>query len=250
MNWIYISPHLDDVALSAGGLLWDQSQSGERVSVWTLCAGDPPPGPLSDFARTLHARWDVGRNATSQRRQEDAVSCSLMGAAYRHFEVPDCIYRRSLETGAHLYASEEALRTPLHPAESPLVRDLQRTLGAELPLKANLVCPLALGGHVDHRLARAVMEGLDRSLWYYADYPYVLEIQGESVSSMVSAVTPPGWRPRIFPLTPEGVTAWEEAIAAHASQISTFWPDLGAMRQAIREYHQKMRGVPLWQPKE
>jgi len=53
MNWIYISPHLDDVAFSSGGLVWEQSNAGEQVGIWTIFAGDPPVGPLSDFAEKL-----------------------------------------------------------------------------------------------------------------------------------------------------------------------------------------------------
>jgi len=68
MNWIYLSPHLDDVALSVGGLLWEQSQAGEQVAVWTICAGDPPPGDFAAFAQTLHARWGIGIEAAAARR--------------------------------------------------------------------------------------------------------------------------------------------------------------------------------------
>ena len=59
MEWIYFSPHLDDVALSCGGLAWEQSQSGSPVQVWTICAGDPPARPLSAFAEELHERWET-----------------------------------------------------------------------------------------------------------------------------------------------------------------------------------------------
>ncbi|MBN2499463.1 MAG: PIG-L family deacetylase, partial [Anaerolineales bacterium] len=58
LKLIYLSPHLDDVALSCGGLVWEQAQAGMAVEVWSVCAGDPPPGELSEYARSLHARWD------------------------------------------------------------------------------------------------------------------------------------------------------------------------------------------------
>ena len=79
MNWIYLSPHLDDVALSAGGLLWEQERTGEQVSVWTICAGDPGPEPISPFAETLQNRWRVGRDAVAIRRSEDVQSCAVLG---------------------------------------------------------------------------------------------------------------------------------------------------------------------------
>ena len=56
LTHVYLSPHLDDAVLSCGGMIHRQAQAGERVVVVTVCAGDPPPGPLSDFARSLHER--------------------------------------------------------------------------------------------------------------------------------------------------------------------------------------------------
>ena len=238
MDWIYLSPHLDDVALSTGGLLWEQTQAGEHVSVWTICAGDPPDGEFSPFAESLHARWGVGREAMEERRTEDIESCARLGAAYRHFEIPDCIYRRSSVTDHHLYDSEESLWISVHPDEFQLVEQLVQLLIRDLPHGANLVCPMTLGGHVDHRLTRAVAERLEIPLWFYADYPYLLETEEPQV--------PEDWALTVSPISPEGLLAWQESVAAHKSQISTFWPDLADMREAIREYSLRMGGVCLW----
>lgn len=79
MKTIYLSPHLDDAALSCGGLVWMQAQAGERVEIWTMCAGDPPEGRLSDYAQAHHERWGLGREAVAARREEDARSCNILG---------------------------------------------------------------------------------------------------------------------------------------------------------------------------
>ncbi|MGD2158934.1 MAG: PIG-L family deacetylase, partial [Anaerolineales bacterium] len=229
---------MDDAALSCGGSLWELAQSGQRAAVWTVCAGDPPPGPLSPFAESLHARWEVGRDAIAERRVEDESSCARLGVSHRHIPIPDCIYREAQEGGPHLYTSEEALFGPLHPAEEELVSRLRELLETELPHGAKLVCPLALGGHVDHRLTRAAAEGLGRPLWFYAEYPYVLQHDGPLV--------PEGWGSELQPISPPGVRAWQESVAAHASQISTFWPDLEAMRTAIQAYARQLGGVMLF----
>lgn len=255
MGWVYISPHLDDVALSCGGLLWEQAQSGLCVSVWTICAGDPPPGPFSPFAESLHTRWETGREAVSRRRDEDIESCTRMGASWRHFSVPDCVYRRGKEGGAPLYASEETIFGPLQTYESHLVRSLSVEIAESiqgqdrehpgkdgLP-RLELVCPLALGGHVDHRLVRAAIERTGYPVWYYADYPYVREHAGT-----LTRLKQQGWKAVFFPITENGLAAWELAIAAHASQISTFWPDLPTMKAAISAYLQPEGGIFLWKP--
>jgi len=241
MEWIYLSPHLDDVALSCGGLVWEQAAAGERVTVLTICAGDPPPGRLSEFAEGFHARWGISQEAAATRRAEDLRACQRMGAVTQHFSIPDCIYRLDPGDGSPLYTSEAALFGPLHPVEAGLVVDLQRELSPVLPSMANLVCPLTVGGHVDHRLVRTVAEGLGRPLWYYADTPYVLRA-GEVLEGAIS-----GMRATNFPVSKRGLKAWIEAIALHTSQISTFWPDLHSMRAEISAYCRQVGGVRLWQ---
>jgi LmbE family N-acetylglucosaminyl deacetylase len=243
MDWIYISPHLDDVALSLGGLLWDQSQAGLDVSIWTICAGDPPPGNLSPFAESLHRRWGVGSQAIQTRRDEDIESCKRLGVKHFHFEVPDCIYRRSPSTGDFLYDSEDALWGPLNSEENGLVQTLSQRLQKMWPPSSNVVLPLTLGSHVDHTLTRDAGEAAAQGtvlepgsqFFYYADYPYVLDeaalFSDEKGTSRMHTVSPAGMR------------AWQDAIAAHSSQINTFWTGLVEMRTAICSYYEMMGGI-------
>lgn len=235
MDWIYLAPHLDDVALSCGGLVWEQAQAGDKVAIWTICAGDPPPGHLSPFAESLHNRWETGGMSMPRRRAEDELSCQRLGASLRHFSIPDCIYRRHPEDGAPLYASEEAIFGPLHTAEADLVASVWEDLVQHLAAGVQLVCPLALGGHVDHRLVRAAAGESGLAHWFYGDYPYVLK---ERQAAGLEGVT--------YPVSLAGVMAWIDSVAAHQSQLSTFWPDLETMREAILDYCRQMGGVRLW----
>src|SRR5258705_8534487 len=57
---IYLSPHLDDAALSCGGAIARHANAGARVLVVTLCTAAPPPaGPFSDFANAVHQSWGL-----------------------------------------------------------------------------------------------------------------------------------------------------------------------------------------------
>jgi LmbE family N-acetylglucosaminyl deacetylase len=249
-TWIYLSPHLDDVAFSCGGLLWEQTQAGRLAQLWTICAGDPPPGQVSPFAQSLHNRWGIGAGSSERRREEDRQSCSYMGAAPRHFPIPDCIYRREHTQGDFLYPSEEALFGALHPAEDDLVVQLAESLTEAISTKTAeqvvLVCPLTLGGHVDHRLTRAAVERIEPGrpagqVWYYADFPYVLDD-----TALLAQLTKGEWESFVFPISPLGLQAWQYAMAAHSSQISTFWHDVAEMETTVRAYCEITGGVRLW----
>ncbi len=244
MAWIYLSPHLDDVALSCGGLVWEQAQSGEEVSIWTICAGEPPVGALSPFATQLHARWEAGSNAPARRKIEDGNSCRRLGANYRHFSIPDCIYRRNPLTGEFMYASEASLNGPLHPGDVKLAQDIRLKLRKRLPGNANLVCPLALGAHVDHQLTRSAAKRPGSALWFYADFPYVQRYKYQLDQLKVD-----GWDSQLFPVSQAGLLAWQDAIAAHASQISTFWSSELEMRKAVAAYLFENGGLRLWRPR-
>lgn len=253
MTWIYLSPHLDDAALSCGGLIAQQSLAGETAEIWTICAGDPPPGPFSPFAEELHARWQTGREATALRRQEDRNACARLSAVPRHLPLPDCIYRRAGldywragqpagdSPAAFLYPDQAAIFGALHPLEEDLVHRLAQLLQEWLPPEAELVCPLTLGRHVDHQLTRQAAERLGRSLWYYADYPYVLQ-HGEQIAALEAG----GWQMQQYSISPAALQAWIQAVAAHQSQISTFWPDFSAMQAAITAYSDRFGGAVLW----
>jgi LmbE family N-acetylglucosaminyl deacetylase len=262
MDWIYLSPHFDDAVFSCGGLLWEQVQAGDSVTIWTICAGEPLPGAFSEFAQMHHIRWESGDQAVAQRKLEDQQACRLVGAAYRYLPVPDCIYRRPGEDyfapqpkppaqripqdprpDEHLYTTLEAILGPLRPEEERLVGQVSAELARTLPPESQVVCPLALGGHADHRLTRRAAEATGRPLQYYADFPYVLRS-----TPQVEELKSRGWRHTTRPVSPPGVEAWYQAMIAHQSQISTFWDDLPALRSALESYIIQNGGASLWQP--
>lgn len=245
MDWIYISPHLDDAVLSLGGLIWEQARTGLDVSIWTICAGDPPGSNLSSFAVSIQERWKLGGNAVEHRREEDIHSCSILGADYFHFDIPDCIYRVSPITGDFLYTTEDDLWSSIHPDECNLAIELERRLEEKFPINANIVCPLGIGDHIDHKITVEAVTGAFRNksrgknlkIYYYKDFPYVVAKKVESDLNPSKS--------RLITISPGGINAWQEAIAAHRSQISTFWNSLEEMETDIQDYYSQSGGIWL-----
>ncbi len=209
---------------------------------------------LSEFAESLHERWQIDQEPGDLRRREDIASCQAMGAAFYHFTLPDCIYRlgpaNTPLAGLPLYTSEESLWQPPHEAENDLLAGLAQELRLAFPPGCQVVCPLTLGGHVDHRLTRQAAENTASPLWYYADYPYALNSQ-----DALDTLRREGWQEAVFPVSEAGLQGWISSIAAHRSQISTFWhrdagrriPAIDLMEEFVRRYCEIQGGVRLWQ---
>ena len=240
MHWIYLSPHLDDAVLSCGGIIWQQVQSGHQVEIWTICAADPPSGPLAPFAQMLHARWQTGSQSMAARRAEDIQACRVLGAAWQHFPFADCIYRFDPQTGTPLIADRDDLFSPLRTADLALADQLAADLAVQLTSGAHWVAPLTLGSHRDHQLVRRAAEQLGVPLWLYADYPYAASDPDHATN------LPANVQPQSFLLTPAALTVWQDAVAAYQSQLSSFWDSETQMRLALAEYYQNGGGQILW----
>lgn len=256
MRWVYLSPHLDDAVFSCGGLIAQQARRGEAIEIWTLCAGDPPDERLSLFAQELHLRWGSASQPTTQRRIEDVTACQIVKATPRHFPIPDAIYRRAgLNYWQSLgqepassppefqYSDRDSIFGDLHPADDDLIETTAARLKSEAYANTRLVCPLGVGGHVDHRLTIAVARKITRRLWYYADYPYAGEFFDQ-----IAPTIPAGWRKMVFALSDADFDTWIESMSAYQSQISSFWGNLEDMRAALQLYIHKLGGAALWRP--
>ncbi len=228
-QWIFLSPHFDDVALSCGGLVWDIANQGGEVQVWTVMAGYPPGDNYSTFAQKNHLAWGKsGRDAIDMRREEDKTACRIMGAVPRHFNWPDVIYRNHQDSGMPVVNNDEELfKTRPEPS---LVDEIEKTLAKEIPQKTFLVLPMGLGGHLDHRVVVQAGARLQQVDFYYADYPYILS----DFSSTILADNRIQKVPRI--LSEDALQAWQDAVLSYRSQLSAFWRDDNEGRLALRNY--------------
>jgi len=238
MRWIYLSPHLDDAVLSCGGLIYEQSRQGLQTEIWTVFAGDAPDGPLSPLALRCHFDWGIPdvHELVAVRRDEDQAAAAIVGAEVAHFSLPDCIYRRSA-AGEPLYPDE--VFVPFHPFDQGLDADIAAALADELEPDDILVAPLAIGAHVDHRLARLAAERLNRPLRYYADIPYVLrqpELLAPATQGMASD---------LCPVSEEGLIAWIAGVAAYQTQMVMVFETETKMRLSLRAEWEIRPGIYL-----
>ena len=279
---IFLSPHLDDVPLSCGGQVHQLARAGRRVRVVTVCAGDPPAGPLSDYALSLHARWGqpaeraraAAAEMIAERRSEDRAAVDRLGAKALHLDFPDVIYRRDA-AGAWLVDSDAALFAGFRPADAATVEVLAERvldLASELlptpptpigprPASGSLYIPLGIGDHADHRLVRRAAEraverepALARHCRYYEDYPYAADAACLSATIAAERSTAT-WRARRIRLSAADLDARIASVACYRSQISSFWEGLDAMEAALRAFAASRGGAAgpaevLWRKRD
>lgn len=169
---IYLSPHLDDAVLSCGGQIHRHAQAGDSVLVLTVMAAPVVPWPPpSAFADELFQQFGLDAKMNEVRRAEDRRACEILGADSHHDDGIEALLRRAKD-GRALYATREALFDRVAPGDEPLVDALAQRFGA-LPPAGQVVCPLGVGGHVDHQIVRRAAErAFGNKLAFYEDYPY------------------------------------------------------------------------------
>lgn len=183
-DYIYLSPHLDDVAFSCAGTICTSIAQGFRILVVTLFAADPQP-PFPPLAQAYHQLWQVseGISPYQTRKAEDKEAMSALGVDYLWLNWLEVIYR--IPDLSDL-SDINAFRTDFQ--HDPIFLTLCQwlvDLHSAYP-NATLVVPLSIGGHRDHRLLfQAALCVLDHAaLLFFEDFPYVA-YQPEELTEVV-----------------------------------------------------------------
>lgn len=260
---VYLSPHLDDAALSCGGTVWNQVQAGQRVLVINIFAGIPDYSRLSAFAQEKHAVWGSPEDVVAARQAEDRAALTRLGAEVVDWDYLDAIYR--LDEARVLYPDEAGIFGEVDPADSALQDRIAADVEAILDEAGDAVCyaPLAIGHHVDHQVVRdvgLVLGERGRRVLFYEDFPYVwweIAGRGEAVrrggSSSdepsirpasplhrpASSPLPDNWQPTIRVIDLEPKIA---AIACYQSQVPDLFHSQEAMAEAVRAYARSVGG--------
>jgi LmbE family N-acetylglucosaminyl deacetylase len=252
--YLHLSPHLDDVALSAGGVVRAQVQSGARVCIASFCTADPPADrALGALARRFHESWTRASGALPDRRAEDREACALLGAEARHLELPDAIYRSGVGHDSAYHSEDELFAAPAawDGEFAARAREAVRRLVAELAPRA-VYGPLGVGAHVDHlqvlRCLEQVCTELGAPLLLYEDQPYTAGIYPRPRGDALDAAL------RACPLALEAeleridFSAKAAAIRCYRSQLAElFGADLSGLA-ALEAYHRSL--LPTAEPAE
>lgn len=226
---VYLSPHLDDAALSCGGAI---AVAPERTLVITLCTAPPPETVFNVVAVEFHAEWGLAPDEVLRvRLAEDAAAMAILGVDSVRIGWLDAIYRMP-----EAYCSRASLYRSPEPDDPllPQARDLLTLLIERAP-RATIYAPLGVGNHVDHL---AVFEAAlacppDRIAFYddinYALTPGAVERRLAEIGTLLVA--------ELAPFDAAALQTKTAAIAAYRSQMTALFGGTTAMKAAITTYH-------------
>lgn len=279
---LVLSPHLDDAVLSVGAAIATRVAAGEQVLVATLMTGDEPPMPPSPAARTLYRVWHAemaegargdqplpSAGLMARRRSEDLVAVARLGAQARHLGLADALFRVDSD-GAALYphlrdlfrapvAADRSIRQQLTAAVTDLLREIA---ASSSPVRCEIWGPLAIGGHVDHRLVASALAAWQSSgreadgmrstaagevgVRFYEDVPYNLSWRGR-LDRWRRLRPRRRWRCQQLAASPAAATAKIEALLAYPSQVGPLFGSPAALRLRILAALGNP-GERLWEP--
>lgn len=254
---LFLSPHYDDIALSAGSTVHRLATLGRRPETIILFGSEPDPDTtLSPFASAMHAGWGLAASdVIARRRAEEEQAARAIGANVRLLPFHDAIYR------GHIYLSDDDLFSTPAAADQGLPGEIVSALG--LPgtptPEVRIYAPLGIGNHVDHQLAFTAAASLARAgweVWFYEDIPYALRA-GARERRLADIARSGGWRLR--GKAPAGAH-WDarlDAILSYPSQLDTIFrqyvgvdPDRDGISEALAAYgadeHEKIIGERFW----
>lgn len=222
---LFISPHLDDVAFSCGGLAALLSDAGWCTILATVFTRSVLPAEGFALACQLDKGLPADVDYMAMRRQEDLHAAATLGFNALHWldfpEAPHRGYNAAPALFGNVHATDNIADAV---AEAFTNIDAARQPGL-------IVSPQGLGAHVDHQVVvQASMRVFspDR-LAFYRDTPYAIRNQdARPIAGVPTAET-------VVPMA--GSLARKiSASAAYASQIGFQFGGEAALAQALGSF--------------
>ncbi len=171
---LFVSPHLDDVVFSCGGLAALLADAGWRTVLATVFTRSVVPARGFALACQLDKGLSEDVDYMALRREEDRCAAALLSfASVQWLDLLEAPHR-GYNAPAELFGAVDAADGVIGEVEAAL-RALDAAWTPELVL-----APQGLGNHVDHQL---VVAGVQRAFGagrtaYYRDTPYAIRQPG------------------------------------------------------------------------
>jgi len=185
----FISPHLDDAILSAGGLIFYLVH--KKVEVILITVFTKP----SSLPETSHAKRYIRQCGFSDsfkffqvRVKEDDEICNCLGIKKIHLDFIDAAWRKKTEANLNWFTNLFPEIVHLYPLrlckylgivnkqDKKMMKRIQRKIKSVITSSDPIIfCPVGRGNHVDHIITKQVCLDIFKRVFFWDDYPYCLK---------------------------------------------------------------------------
>lgn len=250
----FISPHLDDAILSAGGLLSYLSgkTSITLINVFTKPGHKPYTAAAKGFLR--HCGFNNADELYKHRYAEDDAVCKKLGIRSIHLGFIDGSFRRRIKTSRVI--KYLAKRIPEIEHSYPLGRKILRLAKDDqimaVEIKQKLLeitkhekvfiifCPLGSVKHMDHVLTRDICMSTFQNVIFWNDYPYINKIKKKHLFLKKHSLTQFSWE--------KNIEDKKNLIKLYKSQLPSLFPD-GIIQVRSETYSQFGASIKMFNKK-
>ena len=228
---LFVSPHLDDVAFSCGGLAALLAGQGWHTLLATVFTRSVVPATGFALACQLDKGLPPEADYMALRRQEDLGAAAHLAVTALHWlDLPEAPHR-GYKTPAALFGAVQLSDDP-----APVIAGLSALARAMPP--DLVLAPQGLGNHVDHQIVVAAVQKMfsARRIAYYRDTPYAIR---QPTAAPLACV--PEGSPTLVRIAP-ALDAKIAASAAYTSQIGFQFGGAGVLASALRDFARREGG--------
>jgi LmbE family N-acetylglucosaminyl deacetylase len=185
----FISPHFDDVVLSAGALAAELAKTNTVIVINVFTKAGQHPYTLSAKSFLKQCGYTDAEALYTERTSEDIVALEGITSTIHNLNYSEALWRAKQgivgKTFGRLLPELKVLYPTyrFHVITGKLAKQDKKTLVA---LRADLTklitaknkvifCPRAIGNHIDHVITRDACENLFDQVIEWTDYPYSLQ---------------------------------------------------------------------------
>jgi len=170
--YYFISPHLDDAVLSAGGLITYLKDKGKVkiITIFTKTSAKISK-PIKEFVRSCN--HSNSKDLFREREKEDKKLCHYLKIGYLHLGFSDALWRDGYDSMKDIFEAKINSTKKEEDLEKSIIKKLKKII--KNTKNTTIFAPLSIGNHIDHRIVNKICRENYTNVIYWEDYPYNLK---------------------------------------------------------------------------
>lgn len=184
---IFVSPHLDDAVLSAGGLMCFLAGKTKVIVINVFTEASDERQTLSARAFMKGKGYNKPSDLFAERQAEDKRALQTLNLSPINLGFPDVLWRKKtgfvpqtlgaiLPELQHVYPTYRfhIAKGKIAKKDASTIQEVTQKLQDIINKQKNplVFCPLGVGNHVDHCIVRNVCTENFSDIVYWSDFPY------------------------------------------------------------------------------